>query len=119
MPSIFSKIIAREIPATIVYEDDLVIAFKDIHPLAPVHILIVPKKEIPTVNDVTPEDEMALGRLFVAAAKIAADHHIAENGYRLIVNCNKDGGQEVFHLHMHLVGGRQLGSMLVKADVPE
>jgi histidine triad (HIT) family protein len=116
MASIFSRIIAREIPAKIVYEDDLVIAFHDINPSAPVHILIVPKREVPTVNDVTPEDEMALGRLFTAAAKIAADNDIAASGYRLIVNCNRDGGQEVFHIHMHLLGGRRLGPMLKLPD---
>lgn len=116
MASIFSKIIAREIPAKIVYEDDLVIAFHDISPSAPVHVLIVPKREIPTVNDVTAEDEAALGRLFTAAAKIAADHDIATSGYRLIVNVNRDGGQEVFHIHMHLLGGRKLGPMLKQAD---
>lgn len=114
MTTIFSKIIAREIPATIVYEDALVLAFEDIAPQAPVHILIIPKKVIPTVNDVTPEDEQALGRLFIVARKIAEERGIAEGGYRLIVNCNQDGGQEVYHLHMHLVGGRPLGRMLGK-----
>lgn len=116
MASIFSKIIAREIPASIVYEDELVIAFKDIQPVAPVHILIVPKKEIATVNDATAEDEQALGRLFTVAAKIAKEMGIAESGYRAIVNCNRDGGQEVFHLHMHLVGGRPLGRMIAKSE---
>ena len=116
MATIFSKIIAREIPAKIVYEDDLVIAFHDISPSAPVHVLIVPKREIPTVNDVTPEDEAALGRLFTAAARIAADNDIATSGYRLIVNVNRDGGQEVFHIHMHLLGGRKLGPMLKLPD---
>ena len=114
MSTIFSKIIAREIPADIVYEDDLVLAFRDIAPQAPVHILIVPKQEIATVNDVSAADEAALGRLFIVAAKIASDEGIAENGYRLIVNCNADGGQEVFHLHMHILGGRRLGPMLAK-----
>lgn len=114
MSTIFSKIIAREIPADIVYEDDLVLAFRDIAPQAPVHILIVPKQEIATVNDVSASDEAALGRLFIVAAKIASDEGIAENGYRLIVNCNADGGQEVFHLHMHILGGRRLGPMLAK-----
>jgi len=114
MPSIFSKIIDREIPAAILYEDELVIAFKDINPIAPVHILIVPKREIPTVNDALPEDEQALGRLFTVAAKLAAEMGIAESGYRLMVNCNKDGGQEVFHLHMHLLGGKRLGRMLTE-----
>jgi len=116
MSTIFTKIINREIPATIVYEDDRVLAFTDINPQAPVHILIVPKKEIATVNDVTADDEITLGRLFIAAAKIAADKGIAESGYRLMVNVNQDGGQEVFHLHMHLLGGRSLGPMLAKRD---
>ena len=114
MSTIFSKIIAKEIPADIVYEDELVLAFRDIAPQAPVHILIIPKKEIPTANDVAESDEAVLGRLFTAAAKIARDEGIAENGYRLMVNCNKHGGQEVFHLHMHLLGGRSLGPILAK-----
>ena len=112
MPSIFSKIIAGEIPADIVFQDERVTAFKDINPQAPTHILIVPSKEIPTTNDVTAEVEALLGHLFVVAAKIAAEQGIAEDGYRLIVNCNEHGGQEVFHLHMHLLGGRPLGPML-------
>lgn len=116
MPTIFSKIIAKEIPATVVYEDDLVLAFKDIAPLAPSHILIIPKKEIPTLNDVTAEDEAMLGRLFTVAAKIAKEQGIAESGYRVMINVNKDGGQEVFHLHMHLLGGRPLGPMLAKKE---
>lgn len=117
MASIFTKIINREIPSDIVYEDDLVIAFRDINPQAPVHVLVVPKKEIPTVNDVTEADEQALGRLFVAAAKIAKDNDIDESGYRLMVNVNKDGGQEVFHIHMHILGGRNLGPMLAKTEL--
>lgn len=116
MASIFTRIIQREIPAAIVYEDELVIAFQDINPQAPVHILIVPKKEIATVNDVSAEDEQSLGRLFTAAARIAAEKGIAESGYRLIVNTNHDGGQEVFHVHMHLMGGRRLGPMLARKD---
>lgn len=116
MSTIFSKIIAKEIPADIVYEDELVLAFKDISPQAPVHILIVPKKEIATANDVTADDERALGRMFLAAAKIASEQGIAEDGYRLMINCNEHGGQEVFHLHMHLLGGRSLGPMLAKRD---
>ena len=114
MSTIFSKIIAKEIPADIVYEDDLVLAFRDIAPQAPTHILIIPKREIATSNDVTAEDEKMLGRLLIAAAKIAADEGIAEKGYRLIVNCNAHGGQEVFHLHMHILGGRPLGPMLAR-----
>jgi histidine triad (HIT) family protein len=113
MSTIFAKIIAREIPADIVYEDELVLAFKDINPQAPVHILIIPKKEIATVNDVQTEDELALGRMFTVAAKIAKNMDIDESGYRLMVNCNRDARQEVFHLHMHILGGRPLGPMLV------
>ncbi|MDH2927837.1 purine nucleoside phosphoramidase [Lonepinella koalarum] len=112
--TIFSKIIRKEIPADIVYQDELVTAFRDIAPQAKTHILIIPNKLIPTVNDVTAEDEQILGRLFTVAAKIAQQEGIAEDGYRLIVNCNKHGGQEVFHLHMHLVGGEPLGRMLAK-----
>jgi histidine triad (HIT) family protein len=112
--TIFSKIIRKEIPADIVYQDDLVTAFRDINPQAPTHILIVPNKLIPTVNDVTEADEAILGRLFTAAAKIAADEGIADDGYRLLVNCNRHGGQEVFHLHLHLFGGRPLGPMLAR-----
>lgn len=116
MSTIFKKIIDKEIPADIVYEDELVLAFKDISPQAPTHILVIPKKEIATVNDVTDEDEKALGRLFIVAAKIAKEQGIDESGYRLMVNVNKDGGQEVFHLHMHILGGRPLGPMLAKKD---
>ncbi|MEZ4861594.1 MAG: purine nucleoside phosphoramidase [Caldilineaceae bacterium] len=113
--TIFSKIIRREIPAEIVYQDELVTAFRDIRPQAPTHILIVPNKLIPTVNDVTAEDEAALGRLFTAAAKVAQQEGIDAGGYRLIVNCNHEGGQEVYHLHMHLLGGRRLGPMLSRS----
>jgi histidine triad (HIT) family protein len=116
MPGIFSKIIAREIPADIVFQDDRVTAFKDIHPIAPVHILIIPNKEIPTVDDVTEADEAVLGHMFLVAKQIARDLGISESGYRLLINCKEDGGQEVFHLHMHLLGGRKLGPMLVKQD---
>lgn len=112
--TIFSKIIRKEIPANIVYQDDRVTAFRDIAPQAKTHILIIPNHIIPTVNDVTEQDEVTLGRLFTVAAKLAAQEGIAEDGYRLIVNCNKHGGQEVFHLHMHLVGGEPLGKMLAK-----
>lgn len=116
MSTIFSKIIAKEIPADIVYEDDLVLAFKDIAPQAPIHILVIPKKEIPTANNVSEADEATLGRMFTVAAKIAKENNIDDSGYRLIVNCNEDGGQEVFHLHMHILGGHNLGPMLSKQD---
>lgn len=114
MSTIFAKIVRGEIPAQIVYQDELVTAFRDIHPQAPTHILIVPNKVIPTVNDITPEDETAVGRMVLAAQKIAEQEGIATDGYRLIINCGNHGHQEVFHLHMHLVGGRPLGPMLSK-----
>lgn len=110
--TIFSKIIRREIDADVVYQDDLVTAFRDINPQAPTHVLIIPNKLIPTVNDVTADDELTLGRMMTVAAKIAADEGIAQDGYRLIINCNRNGGQEVYHIHMHLVGGQPLGRML-------
>ena len=114
MTTLFAKIIRGEIPGDIVYQDDLVTAFRDINPLASTHILIVPNKVIPTVNDLEADDELVAGRLLIVAKKLAAQEGIAEDGYRLIINCNKNGLQEVFHLHMHLVGGRRLGPMLVK-----
>ena len=112
--TIFSKIVRGEAPADIVYRDDQVTAFRDIQPQAPTHILIIPNKAIPTVNDVTADDEALLGHLFVVAAKLAQEEGIAEDGYRLIINCNRDGGQVVFHLHMHLLGGRPIGRMVQK-----
>jgi histidine triad (HIT) family protein len=114
--TIFSKIVAGEIPADVVYKDDQVTAFKDINPSAPVHILIVPNREIPTVNDVTNDDAALIGHMVVVAKQIAEQQGIAESGYRLIINCKDDGGQEVYHLHMHLLGGRRLGPMLAKKD---
>lgn len=110
--TLFSKIIDKEIPAGIVFRDDRVTAFRDISPQAPSHILIIPNKAIPTVNDVSEADEALLGHLFVVAKKLAEKEGIAEDGYRLIINCNRHGGQEVFHLHMHLLGGKPLGRMI-------
>jgi histidine triad (HIT) family protein len=112
--TIFSKIIRKEIDTTLLYQDDLVTAFRDISPRAKTHILIIPNKLIPTVNDVEEEDELALGRMITVAKKLAAEEGIDENGYRLIMNCNHHGGQEVYHIHMHLLGGEPLGPMLVK-----
>ncbi|CAM2970913.1 purine nucleoside phosphoramidase [Vibrio rarus] len=112
--TIFSKIIRQEIKTDLIYQDDLVTAFRDINPRAPSHILIVPNHVIATVNDATEEDERALGRMFTVAGKLAKEEGIAEDGYRLIVNCNSFGGQEVYHIHMHLVGGKPLGPMLVE-----
>ncbi|MGP1721432.1 purine nucleoside phosphoramidase [Shewanella frigidimarina] len=110
--TIFSKIIRREIPADILYQDELVTAFRDITPQAPTHILIIPNHLISTANDVKASDEKALGRMITVAAKLADEAGIAEDGYRLIMNCNKHGGQEVYHIHMHLLGGKPLGPML-------
>ncbi|MDP6531120.1 MAG: HIT domain-containing protein [Arenicellales bacterium] len=110
--TLFSKIVKGELPADIVFQDKLVTAFRDINPQAPTHILIVPNKIIPTVNDVTEEDEGTLGHLFVVARQLAEAEGIAKDGYRLLVNCGVHGHQEVFHLHMHLVGGQPLGRML-------
>jgi histidine triad (HIT) family protein len=114
MPTLFEKIIAGELPATVLYRDPRVIAFLDIRPAAPVHILIVPNKPIPTANDVSDEDESLIGHMFIVARDLARQHGIADSGYRLIVNCNADGGQEVYHLHMHLLGGRALGPMVTR-----
>lgn len=112
--TIFSKIIRKEIPADILYQDELVTAFRDINPQAPTHVLVVPNELIPTTDDVEAAHEAALGRMFTVAAKLAREAGIAADGYRLIVNCRQHGGQEVYHLHMHLVGGRSLGPMLVR-----
>jgi histidine triad (HIT) family protein len=116
LSTLFARIISGELPATIVYQDELVTAFRDINPAAPVHILIVPNKVIPTVNDLTEDDERTAGRMLLAAKKIADQEGVAESGYRLIINCNSDGGQEVYHLHMHLLGGRRLGRMVARAS---
>lgn len=110
--TIFSKIIRQEISTPLLYQDELVTAFRDISPQANCHILIIPNKLIPTVNDVSDEDELALGRMISVAKKLAVKEGIAGDGFRLIVNCNKDGGQEVYHLHMHLVGGQAMGPMI-------
>jgi len=110
--TVFSRIVDGRIPADIVYRDDLVTAFRDVAPQAPTHVVVVPNQPIPTAADVAPGDEPTLGRMFTAAAQVARELGIAETGFRLIVNCKEDGGQEVYHLHMHLVGGRHLGRML-------
>lgn len=105
--TLFQKIADREIPASIVYEDDLCIAFRDINPVAPTHILVVPRKPIPTLNDLTPEDEPLVGHLFTAARQIAAEEGL-DNGYRTVFNCGADASQTVFHIHLHLIGGRKM-----------
>ncbi|MEJ2103868.1 MAG: histidine triad nucleotide-binding protein [Ignavibacteriaceae bacterium] len=109
MSTIFSKIINKEIPADIVFESNTILAFKDIRPQAPVHILIIPKTEIPKVTDIKGKEHAALlGEMFDVANKLAKDFKIANNGFRLVLNCGNDGGQEVYHLHMHLLGGRHM-----------
>ncbi|MDG4868198.1 histidine triad nucleotide-binding protein [Guyparkeria sp. 1SP6A2] len=106
--TIFSKIINREIAADIVFENDRILAFRDINPQAPVHVLVIPKKPIPTINAIDPEDAELIGELFIAARQIAAEEGIDASGYRTVFNCNRDGGQEVYHLHLHLLGGRAM-----------
>jgi histidine triad (HIT) family protein len=106
--TIFSKIINREIPATIVFEDDRVLAFRDIAPQAPTHIVIIPKEEIPTANDIIERQDNLIGYMVRMAARIANEEGIADDGYRLVMNCNVDGGQAVYHLHLHLLGGRKM-----------
>lgn len=112
--TIFGRIVRGEIEADVVYRDELVTAFRDINAQAPTHVLIVPNEPIATAADVEPRHEAALGRLFTVARRIAEEDGIAEDGYRLIVNTRDHGGQEVYHLHMHVLGGRPLGPMLVR-----
>lgn len=106
---IFCKIAAGEIPADKVYEDDRVVAFRDLNPQAPTHVLVIPKRHIATLNDLGADDEAEVGRMVGAARTIAADAGFAETGYRTVMNCNADGGQTVFHIHLHLLGGRVMG----------
>ena len=105
---IFCKIIAGDIPSTTVYKDDTVTAFRDINPVAPTHILIVPNRHITSVNDLIPDDEPLVGHLFTTAKELAISEGIADTGYRLIINTGPDGGQDVFHLHLHLMGGQRM-----------
>jgi len=107
--TLFAQIIAREIPADIVFETEEVIAFKDINPQAPEHLLFVPKEHIRTVNDLTTEQSHLIGKLFLAAAQYAKDQGLADDGYRLVMNCNGAAGQTVWHIHLHFLAGRKLG----------
>lgn len=109
MSCIFCQIVKGEIAADIVFENERIIAFNDIKPVAPVHVLIIPKTHIPTTNDVDSTNYMIAGELLMAASEIAAKLNIAQDGYRLVFNCNENGGQEVFHIHLHLIGGKKLG----------
>jgi histidine triad (HIT) family protein len=104
---LFCKIVAGEIPATIAFSDEKVVAFEDINPQAPVHVLIVPRKHIPTVLDLTEQDQELVGHMHIVANRVAADKSLAEDGFRLVTNCMESAGQEVLHLHMHLLGGRR------------
>ena len=106
--TIFAKIIRGEIPCDKVFEDDHIFAFRDINPAAPTHVLVIPKKPIATVNDAQDSDALLLGKLLLTAARIAKEEGVAQDGYRLVVNCNQQGGQSVYHLHLHLLGGRDL-----------
>lgn len=106
--TVFQRILDREIPADIVFEDDRCLAFRDIHPQAPVHVVVIPKKPIATLNDVTEDDEALIGHLFVAVRQIAARLGL-HKGYRVVVNCGPDAGQVVMHVHFHLLGGREFG----------
>ena len=109
---IFCKIINKEIPSSIVYEDDEILAFKDINPVAPVHILVIPKKHIASLIDLNKEDELIIGKIYTAINKIAEQEGIDSKGFRVIVNCGEDGGQEVKHLHFHVLGGKKLGTKI-------
>ena len=106
--TIFGKILRREIPADIVYENDDVVGFRDLNPQAPVHVLFVPKQPLPTLDDARPEDAELLGKVLLAAADYARREGVAEQGYRTVINCNEHGGQTVFHLHGHLLAGRRM-----------
>ncbi len=115
MPTIFEKIIDGELPADIIYRDDQVVAFLDIRPAAPTHILIVPRKVIPTTDDLDDRDAALIGHMVLVARDLARQRGIAKSGYRLIINCNPDSGQEVYHLHLHLLGGRPLGPLVQRS----
>ncbi|MDA7793914.1 histidine triad nucleotide-binding protein [Glaciecola sp.] len=107
--TIFTKIIDKSIPADILYEDDEVLAFKDINPQAPLHFLVIPKKPIATINDITPEDYAVVGKLSGVAAQLVGEHGMAEQGFRTVMNCNEYGGQTVYHIHLHVLAGKPLG----------
>jgi histidine triad (HIT) family protein len=107
--TIFTKIINREIPAEILYEDDKALAFKDINPQAPIHFLVIPKKPIATVNDIEEADKELLGHLYIVVQKIAAELGFADDGFRTVMNCNEFGGQTVYHIHLHVLAGKPLG----------
>jgi len=106
---VFCKIVRRDIDAKVVFEDNKVLAFDDIKPQSPVHVIVIPKYHIDTLSDISDDHINLVGKLILTAKKIAKERHIEESGYRIVLNCNRDGGQEIFHLHLHLLGGRPLG----------
>lgn len=114
MDCLFCKIVNKEIPSKLVYEDEEVMAFHDIHPLAPIHILVIPKKHIASIVDLEKEDEQLIGKIFTIINKIAKQLGIDQKGFRIVANCGEDGGQEIKHLHFHLLAGKKLGTKIVK-----
>lgn len=108
MDCIFCKIIHKTIPAKIAYEDEEVLAFHDLHPQAPVHMLVIPKKHISTINQIEPQDQMLAGKLLLTAQKLAKEQGFADAGFRVVMNCNEQGGQTVYHIHMHVLAGRHM-----------
>lgn len=114
MDCLFCKIVKKEIPSEVVYEDEEVLAFKDIHPAAPIHILVIPKKHITSLVDLKQEDIPVIGKIYEVINKIAKQQEFDQKGFRVIVNCGEDGGQEVGHLHFHLLAGKKLGAKIVK-----
>ena len=108
MDTIFTKIINKELKANVIFEDNDILAFKDIKPCAPFHILIIPKKKIRTVNEISSKDTNLIGKMFIVARDIASKNKITKDGYRLVINCDENGGQTVFHLHMHMLAGKKL-----------
>jgi len=109
---IFCKIVKKELPSQTVYEDNEILAFKDINPVAPVHVLVIPKKHLNSLNDLTPEDGTVVGNILLVIKKLAAELGVADSGYRVVVNVGADGGQQVGHLHFHLIGGKALGTKI-------
>ena len=105
---LFCKMVSGEIKTDVVYEDEHVFAFRDINPQGPVHVLVIPKEHIATLNELEEEHAELMGRMFLTAKKIAEMENMAENGYRTVINCNRHGGQEVYHIHLHVIGGRQM-----------
>ena len=113
MDCIFCKIINKEIPSKIVYEDEKILAFEDIAPQAPVHIVVIPKKHIEKITEITEEDEKVIGKIYTVINKIAKEKNIADDGFRVIINCGENGRQEVKHIHFHLLGGKKLNDKIV------